>query len=383
MGVQSSRNLYGKEEAKEFALRRLHLTPDTLGKGERDVLPIIRDIGGLQYGGHHIELLNRFIEYDPAWLDELIKKNRIIEGHVLRGALRIVPTEDYKYYFKATRVVARRRRYQNCPESLQDHHSEALEFLREHGPQTLIEFMDNFGKEHPELKKIARRIVADLYNHGEVVRIGRKGNRPIYLAIDMFPGCLDIEAVSEVEAMEWLFLRCLATYGPLTIREIAHWVGWNLTETRKIVGRLMDVGKVVEIEIEGDLEPNYLMAEDRPVLDLMMEDLPDYLFVRVLFNDDSLLLGCYKRLGNYFGYPWSYPQLRKGDALRPALLKGRELIGEASVGNLYKSETYSVTSLTLRSEYGDPKTVSMIEKEFSRHAEFYDKTLDMARPKLI
>jgi hypothetical protein len=52
--------VYSKEEVKEFVIQRLHLTPKTLGKTRKDVPSIIRDVGGLQYGGHKIELFNRF-----------------------------------------------------------------------------------------------------------------------------------------------------------------------------------------------------------------------------------------------------------------------------------------------------------------------------------
>lgn len=52
--------VYSKEEVKEFIIQKLHLTPKTLGKTRNDVPLIIRDIGGLQYDGHRIELFNRF-----------------------------------------------------------------------------------------------------------------------------------------------------------------------------------------------------------------------------------------------------------------------------------------------------------------------------------
>ena len=54
---------------KEFAIQRLHLTPETLGKTRSDVLSIVRDIGGLQYGGHKTELFSRFENFRSEWLD--------------------------------------------------------------------------------------------------------------------------------------------------------------------------------------------------------------------------------------------------------------------------------------------------------------------------
>ena len=103
---------------KEFVIQRLHLTPETLGKTRNDVLSIVSDIGGLQYGGHKIELFNRFENFKPEWFDHWYENHAIIEGHVLRGALRIVNADEYPFYFKATRTVSRKRRYQKCPVSL-------------------------------------------------------------------------------------------------------------------------------------------------------------------------------------------------------------------------------------------------------------------------
>mgnify|MGYP001080906261 CR=1 FL=1 len=82
--------VYSKEEVKEFIVQRLHLTSKTLGETRNDVPLIIRDIGGLQYGGHKIELFNRFKNFKPEWFDHWYESHTLIEEHVLRGALRIV-----------------------------------------------------------------------------------------------------------------------------------------------------------------------------------------------------------------------------------------------------------------------------------------------------
>jgi len=127
---------------KEFALRRLRLTPDTLGKRKDDVPSVVRSIGGLQDGGHKIELLNRFENFRSEWFDYWYEDHTLIDGHVLRGALRIVNLDEYPYYFRATRSVARRRVYHKCPPDLTDAHFEALRAVEEDGPFTPSEFGD-------------------------------------------------------------------------------------------------------------------------------------------------------------------------------------------------------------------------------------------------
>ena len=374
---------YTKEAVNEFALQRLHLTPETLGKSENDVPSVVRDIGGLQYGGHLDELFSRFEDFKLEWFDRWYGDHTLIEGHVLRGALRIVDAGDYPFYFKATRSVARRRRYQNCPAALGENHALASRLLHDHGPLTINEFKELFNVKHPQCGSRTGRLLQDLYNYGEAARVGRKKQKPLFHAIEKLPYKLDMAPVTEGEAMEWLLLKCLAVHGPFTVRDVAHWVGWNLTETRETLRGLVADGRVVHVNVEGDRDSNYIGVEDVPFLNSLAEGIPERSFVRILFNDDALLLGCYKRLESYFGYAWEYPQFRDGVVWRAAILKGRELLGKADVEVYAKSPSYRLRSLTLREELADSETVSTVEEEFRRHADFKGKTLMTAEPRLV
>ncbi|UCH57567.1 MAG: winged helix DNA-binding domain-containing protein [Candidatus Bathyarchaeota archaeon] len=374
---------YKKEAVKEFAIRRMRLTPETQGKGESDVLSVVRDIGGLQYGGHLSELFSRVKYFRPEWFEHLSEAYSLIEGHVLRGALRIVDAEEYPYYFKATRCVARRRRYQNCPAALNEDHILAQRCLDTRGPLTIQEFKELFMEEHPQSKSKAGRLLQDLYNHGEVARMGRKNQKPLFHTVEKLPYELEVSEISEKEAKEWLLLKCLSIHGPFTVGDIAHWVGWNLTEAKETLRGLISGGEVVNVNVEGDRSPNYLRAQDVPFLSSLADDLPEHNFVRILFNDDALLLGCYKRLLGYFGYQWAYPQFSEGVVWRAAILSGRNLIGEADVEMYSKSPVFRVRSLTMREDLADPDTLSRMEDTFRRHAEFRGKTLAMARSRLV
>jgi len=359
---------YSKEAVKEFVLSRLRLTP--------------RSIGGLQHGGHEIELLNRFEGYRSDWFDHWYRNYTLIEGHVLRGALRIVTADEYPYFFKATRSVARRRRYQNCPSSLSGDHELALEVVDEHGPLTHSEFKELFRGRYPQ-KSRAGRLLLDLYNYGEVARMGRKKQRPLYHTIGKLPYRLDVPPITEEDAKEWLLMRSLSIYGPLAARDIAHWVGWNLNEVREILKDPLEIGEIVKVRIEGDRDTSYLRADDVPFLNSIAEDLPENSFVRVLFNDDSLLLGYYLRLGDYFGYPWRYPQLSEGVSWRAAILRGREIIGDAVVEMYAGSRELRLRSFNVRREFATPGILSGVEEEFSRHAAFQGKSLVMIGPELV
>jgi uncharacterized protein YcaQ len=374
---------YSREVVNEFVLQRLRLTPNTLGKSKEDVPSVVRAIGGLQYGGHKIELFNRFENFEPKWFDYWYENHALIEGHVLRGALRIVNVDEYPYYFRATRGVARRRVYHRCPSSLSENHLTALNFINKHGAFTPSEFKELFGAKHSDLKGIAKKLLYDLYNYGKVARMGRRNQKPLYHTIEELPYELDMSQIGEKEAKQWLFLKCLSIYGPFTSKDIAHWVGWNITETKEIVSTLLRERRIIRVPVEGHRDTHYIGAEDKFLLDSLSNDLPEHSFIRILFNDDALLLGYYRQLKDYFGYYWKYPQFGEGIVWRAALLHGRHLIGDAIVDMYAKSPFFKVKRLTLRREFATSEMLARIEDEFVRHAHFQGKALETTKPKLI
>ncbi|NIQ07864.1 MAG: winged helix DNA-binding domain-containing protein [Candidatus Korarchaeota archaeon] len=370
---------YSKETCKEFVLRRLHLTPNTLGKEKGDVPTIVSDIGGLQYGGHELELFSRFTNFHSSWYDYWFQNHTLIEGHVLRGALRIVTLDEYPSFFKATRSVARRRRYQACPTSLNVNHHLALTAIEHSGPVTPSEFKVELCKEHPDLEKSAKKLLYDLYNYGKVVRVGRRKNKPLYHVLDELPSELDLSQTSEKEAKRWLLRTCLSIYGPFTVKDIAHWVRWRITETRNILDDVLKTGKVTEVRVEEDQRRHFACTKDLDVLDSFTDKLPEYSFVRILFNDDALLLGYYKRLHAFFGYDWCYPQFSEGVSWRAGILYGRELIGEAIVDKSARSPTFEIKNLILRKAFSKAHILSKVKARCRKHAEYLNKRLKIRK----
>jgi len=132
--------------------------------------------------------------------------------------------------------------------------------------------------------------------------MGRRNQKPLYHVVKKSPYRLDMSQTSEKEAKKWLFLKCLGIYGPFTVRDVAHWVGWNITETEKILKTLLAEKKAVNVIVKDDKDAHFVCREDLSALDLLKNMLPENSFVRILFNDDALLLGYYRKLKDYFGY---------------------------------------------------------------------------------
>ncbi len=328
-------------------------------------------------------LFNRFENFRSEWFDYWYENHTLIDGHILRGALRIVNADEYPFYFRATRTVSRRRSYQKCPTSLNNEHYTALNFIERHGLFTPSEFKKLFSEKHPRLEDKAKRLLYDLYDYGKIARIGRKNNNPLYRSIKKLPYKLDMEQISEKEAKRWLFLKSLSVYGPFTLTDIAHWVGWTLTETKEISNILLQEGKIVNVKVEDQQKLHYLRVKDLDFLNSLRDNLLGHSFVKILFNDDALLLGCYRQLEVFFGYRWRYPQLSEGIVWRAAILHGRQLIGEAIVDMYANDSFFRIRKLLLRKEFAITEMIFEIKKEFDRHAVFRNKTLQMSEPQLV
>ncbi len=370
---------YSKEVVKEFSLLRSHLTPDTRGKKLEDVPSIVGDIGGLQDGGHLIELLNRFQDFQKSWFEHHYGNHALVDGHVLRVALRIVPKEDYPFYFQGTRSVARRRSYQRYPAEIRAGHEKALEFLMEHGPLTPAEFSARFSLAYPEIEEQPKGLLYDLYNLGKVGRSGRIKARPLFDCLDRLPYNLKLEEISELEARKWLLLKCLSVFGPFSASDIAHWVGWTITETREITDLLRKEKQIADVVVDGQPEAHYIRIKDSDLLHSLKESLPERSTIRLLFNDDNLLLGYLPKIKSFYGYPWKYPQFSKRVIWRGAILKGRDILGEAVVSITAGDPVLRVNKLIVRKEITTAQDLENIEEEFNRHAEFQGKALKMSK----
>jgi len=255
--------------------------------------------------------------------------------------------------------------------------------MDEYGPFTPSEFRETFGTRYPQFKDIARKLLYELYDYGKIARMGRKNQKTLYHTLGKLPYELDMSQINEKEAKKWLFLKCLSIYGPFTIEDVAHWVGWNLTETKENLEVLLEEKKVISVNVEDNRDTHFVREENLDLLGLLRDDLPVHTFIRILFNDDALLLGYYRRLKEYFGYRWEYPQFGEGIVWRAAILHGRQLIGEATVDMYAKSRLFKVKRLILRKEFATSEILSKIEDEFLRHADFQNKALEMSTPNLI
>jgi len=140
---------------------------------------------------------------------------------------------------------------------------------------------------------------------------------------------------------------------------------------------------IIGVSVEGQRKVCFIGTEDLAQLDSLVGDLPERSLIRILFNDDALLLGYYRRLESDFGYNWKYPQFSEGIVWRAAVLCGRQIIGEATVDMYAKSPDFVVKNLTLLRKSATSNTLSEIQEELQKHSAFHNRTLVTTKPKLV
>jgi len=134
---------------------------------------------------------------------------------------------------------------------------------------------------------------------------------------------------------------------------------------------------VIKVVVEGRAHTQWLLSEDLESLSSIETSPEEPGLVRILFNDDVLLLGYYKRLERTFGFRWRYPQLSKGEYLRPAILFSNEIIGELTL-QLYSSSPKMIAEkLVIRKEFAEESVVEKVIKELERISIFAGKELDV------
>ena len=293
-------------------LHNQFLTPSTEKKGKEAIIDVIRSIGGLQWGAEDVSLVARLSDYRAAWIKELIEERELIEVHVLRGGLRIIPADEYPLYFAGTREVIQRvsDRRLHIAHTITPDHAAILEVVHSDGLLTMKEI-----KKKTHLPSTSF-LVNGLLGAGRLIRAGRKKNQVLFATLeDWLPG-VDLDAVNEAASHHWLAKKYLTVYGPSTVSELAHWAGWTVSSSKHILEGMAD-----------DLEEIISNGTSRYMISgTTFPEKENRLYLRVLHNDDEIHLSCSGRCHTLFGYARGYHF-----STTAAVLENNVIIGEITI----------------------------------------------------
>jgi uncharacterized protein YcaQ len=290
------------------------VTPSTCRRGRKDVVDLIRSVGGLQWGAEDLSLLSRLHHVETSWIRDAVEKKELLEVHVLRGGLRIIPSEEYPYYFAGTREVIERiadRRLVPLTK-MTDDHRKILRLVSREGPIPLKEIRQKINL--PNTRNLINQLLID----GALVRAGRKKTQVLIATLENWLPEMILEDTSAEEARLWMARKFLTVYGPSTEAELAHWAGWTLTRGKNVLAQLSEKGDIEKVFL-GDSFRFMLYHTEFPE----KENTP---YLRILHNDDEIHLACSGRCRELFGFNWKYRF-----STTAAVLQNNRILGEITL----------------------------------------------------
>lgn len=313
----------------------------------------VRAIGGVQWGAEDLVLLARLTHFESEWVREAVERGELIEVHVLRGGLRIIPADECPFYFAGTREAIERvsDRRLHIAREITDDHRAVLKAVSKGGRMTLQDIVKETQIPH------TNTLVNGLLGAGKLIRAGRKKNNVLFATLEEWLPNVCLETVSAHESRVWLAKKFLTIYGPSTASELAHWAGWSVTRGKEVMSYLEEEG-ITERFLDG--EPQVMLSgtvfpppEERP-------------YVRLLHNDDEIHLSYSGRLKTLFGLQWEYKF-----STTAAVLQNNKIIGTVKIRKKKKV-------LTVEADLPEVDE-DLFAEQVDRLAALWHATLDMRR----
>jgi len=317
---------FPSRSVERLVLSQHHLTEETLGRNEEDVIRIVSDVGGLHaqsFESPYLSLWNRMTNFDWKWLDHLLRQRILIAAHLMRVTLHIVPAKEFPAYFQATRDATQkflRRRGSSWPPKFTKTHQAILDFISEMGAATTLEIRRFLESKSLPTKNLHRIIHYELAGIGAILRSERKPRVPTqwrWSTTERLIGRSSLESITEEEAKEWLVKKYLKAFGPSSIEDVTSYTWCTKTETKSIIERLVAKEIVSSIKVD-DARKHWVLSEDISKLEQFEAEkypMERPSIVHILPEFDPLIVGYRKRWKKLI----SVPPIRSGVRAHPAL----------------------------------------------------------------
>ena len=283
-----------REQARRLILLRQGLLGKYRFAGKDGAYRYVRQAGCIQYDpvdvcGKNAELtlLSRVKGFTKKTLADLLYKDRLLVDYADKE-LAIWAREDWPYFAP---YRERSRMHGNQFQGLAELEEKAIAYIREHGPVssdtlplegTIFWHSSMHWSGHWEKEsQAARSVLEQLYTDGVLLIHHKSGTRKYY---DLAEKYFDAELLNapspcpDAEAFrQWRVARRIGAVGLLWNRRSDAWLGMdmNTEERNRAFAELEESGRICEVRTEGIRFPLYLLKEDLPLLESVLDDTAD------------------------------------------------------------------------------------------------------------
>lgn len=311
-------------QTNHFVLRKHHLTDDTKnGK----IIQIVKDIGGLHSTHPFTPYLSLFAREKRFKKEDFQKiftqKRELGKIRFVRKTVYILPKDWLSLAFAATKTMAETSSTKYAS-NLGVSQSEYIQVS-----QDIKALLRGCGLNTKEIRqKLGLRtnvsaIVNLMCDQGILIRgesrYGWKSNlHTYYLFHEYFPD-IDLKEFKQASARESVVRYYLASFGPVSIKDIVWWTGFSMVEIKKILANLQDEIEIVEI---SGLDGQYLiLLPDKIALESTVD--PKKQVINFLPLLDPYLMGYKERLRYLHLEYYDYVFDRSGNSTYCILLDGK------------------------------------------------------------
>ena len=273
-----------RQQACRFLLAHQGLRPPYEIESKAGILDFIHHVGCIQFDpldivGHNPELVlqARVSGFRPAILQELLYEDRkLLDGW--DKMMAIYNIEDWPYFYYRQREAAGRSRRRDS-DLIKDVSPVIYKAIEERGPLSSID-LDHDQKVDWSWgsKRLANVALDNMYYLGELVIHHKVHTRKFYdLASRHIPA--DILSApdphpTQEEYHDWHVLRRIRGVGLLwnrTSNALRGIYGMRNRERLSAFSRLIDRGKIIEVDVESIRYPLCMVSQDLPALDNIRE----------------------------------------------------------------------------------------------------------------
>lgn len=315
-------------QVNDYVLHKQHLTPASRGK---NVLDVVRAVGPLRANPTitpYISLWSRMENFERQQLDlALYQERSLVRVPCMNARLYVVPSTDYPAYYQATKPFLRQGLQEldgllsgtaskgNVPLRSEELAQRVLEVMSVWGTCTLAKLAELLpalntqlphDPEQPEqgYTTLGARLLPAMCAQGMLVRAQPRGSwrsdHYSYATLSFWLPTLDLNGITEREALRQVILSYVTAFGPVTIGDILHWLGG--IARHKVVATLMDLsGQLTRLQIAGS-QGDYIMLREQ-VPELLSYKRPAERIVGLLPPRDSFV-AAYSDTSRFLDASW-------------------------------------------------------------------------------